>query len=86
MTNKQLISNWIDSIENKNPKSIQKNSNKTLHFNGNALYSYATCIARYTEGGFILNPRKYSNTTTRHMSLLRGAIHNRHPFSYLIEK
>lgn len=69
------------SIKNKDvAKSfINKQPNESLHLKstGEKLFSYTTCIAQWSNKEYnklYVNYTKYSNTTSRHLSLLHNAI------------
>lgn len=46
-----------------------------LYFNGTEIYSYGShfCIAKHVEGAVLFTEREYSNTTSKHKSIVRNA-------------
>lgn len=70
--------NWVNYVIHGEVKDMRANS---CHGCGNAFYSYSTEIARY-EGfdrrasahRFVVSVRRYSPTTSRHMSRLVNAL------------
>jgi predicted Holliday junction resolvase-like endonuclease len=46
-----------------------------LYFNGKSIYSYGShfCIAKHVEGAVLFTEREYSNTTSKHKSIVRNA-------------
>lgn len=52
---------------------IKRNPNSTEHLlsTGDKLYSYSTCIAEYYLDMLLVNITYYSNTTSRHLGLLK---------------
>lgn len=47
----------------------------SMHTDGKRLYSYSTCIAEFApDGKLVLNVTKYSSTTSRHLTELRGVL------------
>lgn len=70
MTNAQLCINFVNGNV-----SIKNGNNMHISEDGKDLYSYGTCIAtRLANGGFIMNPTRYSCTTSKHQSYLRSAL------------
>lgn len=48
----------------------------SVYSSGKKLFSYTTCIAEWINKGLCINNTYYSNTTTRHTSLLYKNIGN----------
>ena len=72
MTNKQIVKAFVSgAIEG-------KNSLKSMFIEGDTLYSYGYHfpLAKRKEGGFWVNPDKYSVTTSKQQGMVRGAIAN----------
>ena len=72
MTNKQIVKAFVSG-------AIKgKNSLKSMFIEGDTLYSYGYHfpLARRQEGGFWVNPDKYSVTTSKQQGMVRGAIAN----------
>jgi hypothetical protein len=72
-SNSELIHVWA----NNNEPEIYKSANSVSCQHGR-LFSYNTCIAELVnDSHVILNSHSYSNTTSKHQSLARSAIHGR---------
>lgn len=77
MTNRQLIEQWCDHLCGSATPSNGKNSNGSLFYEWDTLYSYGYHfpIARFQGGRCVLfNTSKYSHTTSRHQSLAREVL------------
>lgn len=62
---------WANKVQEE-----ARNSANNLYFYGNEIYSYGShfCIAKHVEGGVILfTERSYSNSTSKHISIVRNA-------------
>lgn len=70
MKNKDIVLEFLE--QNKAGRSSQ-----SLTSSGDKLYSYATVIAQWYEGKLYINNTKYSQTTSRHQSLLLRHAENR---------
>lgn len=69
-SNRELIHIWA----NNDDISVYKRANSvSCHYD--RLYSYNTCIAQIHNDTVIFNSHSYSNSTSKHQSLARGAIH-----------
>lgn len=71
MTNKQIITKFVSGATSGN------NSNRSLFIEGDTIYSYGRhfpLARRNADGTFWVNPEKYSVTTSKHQSLVRGTI------------
>ena len=70
MTNKQIVSKFVAGA------TTGKNKGRSLFIEGDTLYSYGYHfpLAKRQEGGFWVNPDRYSVTTSKQQSLVRGAI------------
>lgn len=76
MTNAQIVNKFIKGA------TTGKNAQGSLFIEGDTLFSYGYHypLAKRVEGGFWVNNEKYSRTTSKHASLVRGAI-AKHGFS-----
>ena len=74
-SNLQTSHAWANSISNQG-----RNSNNSLNFRENVIYSYNTPMAEFIEDTNIvlLNTEKYSVTTSAHQSIIRNSI----PYRY----
>lgn len=79
MTNQQIITRFVSGattgkITRNNPYAGGKLT--PLFIEGDTLYSYGKHfpLAKRVEGGFWINPDKYSVTTSKHQSLVRQVI------------
>jgi len=61
-----VFSSWWNARENK--------KNKTIHTNGQTIFSYRTPIIFRTADGILLDSTKYSKTTTSQQNSLRGLL------------
>ena len=69
-SNRELIHVWAN-----NPDfDIYKRAN-SVSCQYDKLYSYNTCIAQIHGETVIFNNHSYSNSTSKHQNLARGAIH-----------
>lgn len=70
MTNQQIITKFVSGA------TKGKNSLKSLFIEGDTLYSYGHHfpLAKRKEGGFWVNTDKYSVTTSKQQSMVRGTI------------
>jgi hypothetical protein len=69
-SNRELIHVWA----NNNESDVYKRANSvSCHYD--KLFSYNTCIAQIHGETVIFNSESYSNSTSKHQSLARGAIH-----------
>jgi hypothetical protein len=70
MNNKQIIAKFVQGA------TKGKNSLKSMFIEGDTLYSYGYHfpLAKRKEGGFWVNPDKYSVTTSKQQGMVRGAI------------
>jgi hypothetical protein len=70
MTNKQIIKAFVSGA------TKGKNSLGSMFIEGDTLYSYGYHfpLAKRQEGGFWVNPDKYSVTTSKQQGMVRGAI------------
>lgn len=71
MTNQQIINNFANGATSGN------NSNRSLFIEGDTIYSYGyhfPLARRNADGTFWVNPDRYSVTTSKHQSMVRGAI------------
>lgn len=71
MTNQQIINKFANGATSGN------NSNRSLFIEGDTIYSYGyhfPLARRNADGTFWVNPDKYSVTTSKHQSMVRGAI------------
>lgn len=68
MRNIEVIEAFVSKIKG-------KNKNGSLESTGLKLYSYNTCIAEwYTSSILLINETYYSNTTSRHLNLLKRGL------------
>lgn len=80
MTNQQIINNFVNGattgkITRNNPYAGGKLT--PLFIEGDTIYSYGKhfpLARRNADGTFWVNPDKYSVTTSKHQSMVRGAI------------
>lgn len=73
MTNKEVIEAFLRGQR-------AANSTGSLSSTIDCLYSYSTCIAEYNKDGILyINGTKYSNTSSRHVTLLKRAMSCRNP-------
>lgn len=79
MTNQQIITRFVSGATT--GKITRRNSftgqtHTPLFIEGDTLYSYGKHfpLAKRVEGGFWINPDKYSVTTSKHQSLVRRTI------------
>lgn len=71
MTNKQIIDSFIDRL------TKGKNSNNSLFIEGDTLYSYGyhyPLAKREADGQFWVNDKKYSSTTSGHVTMFKRAL------------
>ena len=70
MKNSEVVKSWVHSMiaDEKPAKSLVGNS---LMANGKYLISYNTPIAKYKNGRFEIAMKKYSCTTSKHVSLVK---------------
>ena len=70
MTNKQIVQAFVSGA------TKGKNSLKSIFIEGDTLYSYGYHfpLAKRKDGGFWVNPDRYSVTTSKQQSIVRGAI------------
>jgi hypothetical protein len=81
-SNSELIHVWA----NNNEPEIYKSAN-SVSCQYERLFSYNTCIAEIVnDTHVILNNHSYSNTTAKHQSMARQAIHGREAISLDIDK
>lgn len=61
---------WANKVQEE-----ARNSANNLYFYGNEIYSYGShfCIAKHVEGAVLFTEREYSNTTSKHKSIVRNA-------------
>lgn len=85
MTNAQIVNKFIKGATT--GKITRRNdftgeTHTPLFIEGDTLFSYGYhyTLAKRVEGGFWVNNEKYSRTTSKHASLVRGAI-AKHGFS-----
>lgn len=73
MTNKQLVTQWA-----KGNVQDGTTSNKTIIVKQGVIYSYGDhfIIAKFTNSGAVVTNRKYSTTTSKHVSLVRNALNS----------
>jgi hypothetical protein len=76
-SNLETVHAWANSLSNDG-----NNSNHSINFKGNVVYSYSTPMAEFIAGSNVVlfNTEKYSVTTSSHQSIIRGAI----PYSFEI--
>jgi hypothetical protein len=76
MTNAQIVNSFVKGA------TTGKNAQGSLFIEGDTLFSYGYHypLAKRVEGGFWVNNEKYSRTTSKQASLVRGAI-VKHGFS-----
>jgi len=77
MTNKQVIEQWAEYVCGYNSKPEGHNSNGSIYYKGDVIYSYGSHfpMAIFMGGRCtVINGDKYSPTTSRHQSTLRGVI------------
>lgn len=67
-SNSELAHIWANDPDS----GIEKSANSMSCFNGK-LYSYATCIGQIIGDTVIYNTASYSNTTSKHQSLMQSA-------------
>ncbi|MFT5704062.1 MAG: hypothetical protein ACI9TO_001445, partial [Rickettsiales bacterium] len=70
-SNLETVHAWANSLSNDG-----NNSNHSINFKGNVVYSYSTPMAEFIAGSNVVlfNTEKYSVTTSSHQSIIRGAI------------
>lgn len=68
-SNSELVHIWANNSE----PTVNKSAN-SMSCQFDRLFSYATCIAEIVGNTVILNTCSYSNTTSKHQSLARGAV------------
>lgn len=68
-SNSELVHIWANNSE----PTINKSAN-SMSCQFDRLFSYSTCIAEIVGNTAILNTCSYSNTTSKHQSLARGAV------------
>jgi hypothetical protein len=70
MTNKQIVKAFVSGA------TEGKNSLKSMFIERDTLYSYGYHfpLAKRVEGGFWVNPDKYSVTTSKQQGMVRGSI------------
>jgi hypothetical protein len=70
MTNKQIVNAFVSGA------TKGQNSGRSLFIEGDTLYSYGYHfpLAKRQEGGFWVNPDRYSVTTSKQQGMVRGAI------------
>ena len=81
-SNSELIHVWANNNE---PEVYKRANSVSCQFN--RLFSYSTCIAElYGDNYAILNSHGYSNSTSKHQSHARSAIHGRECISLDISR
>lgn len=77
LTNKKVVERWCDFISGSGVPREGSNSNGSIFYEGDTIYSYGYHfpIAKF-EGGrmAIVNKDKYSRTTGRHQSMVRRTL------------
>jgi hypothetical protein len=70
MTNKQIVKAFVSG------ETKGKNSLKSMFIEGDTLYSYGYHfpLAKRKEGGFWVNPDKYSVTTSKQQDIIAKAL------------
>lgn len=71
-SNSELIHIWANNSD----FDVYKSAN-SVSCQYDRLYSYNTCIAEIVGGFVVFNNHSYSNSTSKHQSLARSAIHGR---------